>query len=373
MPVVFDDSEKFDQKLKDAARVAVEDVLGVKSGEDVLIVTNPDRDVRLISEAVYDACVTAGACPAMIVQQMKTQMDFAEPAVIGAIAKNPSVAISISREKLGKDTEAMKNPIAAGEKKYNHIFNYLMGEKKMRSFWSPSIDLRMFMETVPIDYEQMREDCRKAAEVLDWADEVRITAPSGTHLTLGVRGRKAKKDDGNFTEPGSGGNLPCGEVFISPELGAGTGVIAFDGSISSDKGEIMIEQPIVCKVEKNRVVSIEGGREAEELLGTITRGEEKPLQLAGEGKLSGEDAETYRANARNLGELGIGLNRAARIVGNMLEDEKVYTTCHIAIGSNYDDDAEALIHLDGLIKKPTITCLKEGEERLVMRDGELVA
>ena len=38
----------------------------------------------------------------------------------------------------------------------------------------------------------------------------------------------------------------------------------------------------------------------------------------------------------------------------MLEDEKVFKTCHIAIGSNYDDDAKALIHLDGLVKNPTI-------------------
>ena len=56
-----------------------------------------------------------------------------------------------------------------------------------------------------------------------------------------------------------------------------------------------------------------------------------------------------------LSFLGIGLNPRARVTGNMLEDEKILGTCHFAIGSNYDDDAEAFIHLDCLVNKPTIT------------------
>ena len=59
-------------------------------------------------------------------------------------------------------------------------------------------------------------------------------------------------------------------------------------------------------------------------------------------------------------------------MGNMLEDEKVYGTCHIAIGANYDNDAKALIHLDGLIKNPTITVTGTNFDRVIMKDGELV-
>jgi leucyl aminopeptidase (aminopeptidase T) len=71
--------------------------------------------------------------------------------------------------------------------------------------------------------------------------------------------------------------------------------------------------------------------------------------------------------------LGIGLNRKAKIVANMLEDEKVYGTCHFAVGSNYDGDAEALIHLDGLVKRPTIVAInRKGDEKTMMADGRLV-
>ena len=56
----------------------------------------------------------------------------------------------------------------------------------------------------------------------------------------------------------------------------------------------------------------------------------------------------------------------------MLEDESV-KTCHFAIGSNYDGDAQSLIHLDGLVKNPTITVIyTDGSECVIERDGELL-
>jgi leucyl aminopeptidase (aminopeptidase T) len=73
------------------------------------------------------------------------------------------------------------------------------------------------------------------------------------------------------------------------------------------------------------------------------------------GELTEEKAREYARNARNIGEFGIGLNPKARIVGNVLEDEKVLGTVHFALGSNYDQDALALIHSDGIIKNPTVT------------------
>jgi hypothetical protein len=44
----------------------------------------------------------------------------------------------------------------------------------------------------------------------------------------------------------------------------------------------------------------------------------------------------------------------------------------VAIGHNYDEDAPALIHLDGLIRSPTIRlALREGVEQTIMEHGEL--
>lgn len=370
---IFSKNLQIDEKLQEAAKVAINQVLGAKKEERMLIITNPEKDVQDISMALYDAAFEAGAIPTLIFQPIKTQLDFAEESVIRAIESNPDIVLSISKKKLGKDRKALKKPYKVGDRDYDHIFTYLLNEKKMRSFWSPSVTSEMFSDTVPIDYTELRETCKKIKDEIDKGIEAHITSPSGTDIVIGLRNREAKADDGNFQEMGRGGNLPCGEVFVSPELGVSSGMIGFDGSIVIEGGEVIIETPIMAKVENGFVTEISGENEAEELKRTINKSEDTVKEFVSQGKIPENLKDQYIQNSRNLGELGIGLNKNAKIVGNMLEDEKVYGTCHIAIGSNYDEDAKSLIHLDGLIKAPTITVkYGDGSEKAIMKDGEVV-
>jgi leucyl aminopeptidase (aminopeptidase T) len=370
---------KMDVLLEQAAAVAVKEVLGIRKGERVTIVTNPVPDVDSISRALFRQVEAVGGVPLLIIQPVKGQLDFADEAVLSALHSEPEVVLSISHDKLGKDANALTTPIRVKKRgkrsyrKYSHVFDYLLNEKRSRSFWSPSVTLDMFVRTVPIDYGLLQERAGRLGYSLSRAEEVHIMAPGGSDLTVGLRGRRSRKDDGNFKRPGSGGNVPCGEVFISPELGTSSGMLAFDGSISSDRGVILIDRPINCTVEDGLVAKVSGGGEARKLRGTLDRSEKKAREMEAEGKLPSGQGEVYAMNTRNLGELGIGLNPAAKIVGNMLEDEKAFKTCHLALGANYDDDAPALTHLDGLVKEPTITVrYPSGRERVVLRDGILV-
>jgi leucyl aminopeptidase (aminopeptidase T) len=218
----------------------------------------------------------------------------------------------------------------------------------------------------------MRRRCAAIKETLDRAVAVHVTAPGGTDISIGLRGREAKSDDGDFSRPGSGGNLPAGETFISPENGTAQGRICFDGSISVSDGDIIIRTAIECAVENGFVTGVRGGDEAACLLQTIEAAERNAREFERAGKLPAGSGEIYARNARNIGELGIGLNPAARISGQMLEDEKAFRTCHFAIGMNYDEDAPCLIHLDGLVQNPTIIALfADGSERVIEREGEL--
>jgi aminopeptidase len=361
-----------DKMLAKTAKVAAESVLAAKKGERALIITNPEPDVLSISLAMYDALLELEARPVVMIQPYKTQLDFAEKEVIEAIKSNPDICISLSAEKLGKDSAAIQNPYKKGGKEYDHIFDYLYRGKMMRAFWSPSVTAKMFKETVPIDYARLRRECAGVKAVLDKSVSVHITSPKGTDIVLGTKGRLGQSDDGDFRAPGKGGNLPAGETYISPALGSSNGVIAFDGSISLPVGDLVIKEPILARVKNNFVVGLDGGKEAEKLEKALKSGEDNALKMVKEGKLSPSQGSEYAKNARNLGELGIGLNRKAKIVGNMLEDEKVYSTCHIAIGANYDEDAKAMIHLDGLIKLPTITAkYRDGREVAIMERGKL--
>jgi leucyl aminopeptidase (aminopeptidase T) len=231
-----------------------------------------------------------------------------------------------------------------------------------------------FIRTVPIDYGELGRRCAIIKAVLDDAVAVHITAPGGTDARIGLRGRNAFSDDGDFSHGGAGGNLPAGETFISPENGTAQGRIVFDGSISLHNRDILIREPLCCALDKGFVTEISGGEEAAALRHTVETAEKNALEFEKTGKLPPGSGMLYAKNARNIGELGIGLNPAARITGNMLEDEKAFHTCHFAVGLNYDEDAPALIHLDGLVKNPTIVAVDpQGRETIIEKDGQLIA
>ena len=360
---------KVSQSLARAADIAIHEVLAVKKDEHVLIITNPVGDVYKVSEALYAACVKAKAAPTLIVQPVKTSFDNAEPAVINAIKTEPEVIISISLERLGKDKEALAKPYTGLDgKPYTHIFDQLLeGVKKARAFWSPTVTVNMFARTVPINYNALRENCAKVEASFKHAKNVHVQTDLGTNITVGIEGRKAKSDDGDCRKPGRGGNLPAGEVFVSPKLGESNGVIVFDGSITLDK-TIVIKKPLKLTVEKGYITKVEGGNEAKQLQAYLHKAGERPYEMAKKGELTMEKAKEYSRNATNLGELGIGMNPKAKIVGNVLEDEKVLGTVHFAIGSNYDQDALALIHSDGIVKNPTLTI----DGKTIMKKGKML-
>ena len=356
-----------------AASVVVNDVCKIKPMERVLIITNPQIDVTEISRALYNVSVEVGATPSLIFQPEKTLLDFANNSVIAALKSEPDVIFSISANKLGKDRGALANPYQIGDKKFTSTFDYLLdGKKCSRAIWTPGVTSEIFCRSVMIDYAELSQRCKILSSILNDAVSVKVTSPAGTDLTLSVKGRKAYCDDGNFSERGLGGNIPSGEVYISPALESCQGKIVFDGSIALGTGTVLIKTPIEVQVNNGYVGKISGGEEADILYHTIDAAEKRAFEFELDEKLAEGEGEIYMRNARHIGELGIGLNPAAFICGNMLEDEKAFKTCHFAIGSNYDNDANALIHLDGVVKNPTITVFfQDGTSRIIEDNGEL--
>lgn len=366
------------------AQTMMQNVLKIKKGEKVLIVANPE--LNPIAQEVYQAALETGSNVSLIFQQKKTAMDYAEKTVTGAILTEPDVVISISAVKLGKDENAVKNIyVDENGKSYDSAFDYLLfGKKSIRAIWMPGLTQDMFSRTVNIDYEQLKKRCESLCKKFENAVSIHVTAPAGTDVLVPVKGRTPLVDDGDFSRPGTGGNIPTGEVFISPvmpdenaehsdgELNGTEGTIVFDGSMSFNDGDDILKTPIKVEVHNGFVKEITGGPEAKRLLKDIQNAEKESLVMGTTGKLSREDAAIHKRNSRNIGELGIGLNPAATITGNMLEDEKAFRTCHFAIGENYDGDAPALIHFDGLVKNPTLTIkYADGSEFSVLENGDL--
>jgi leucyl aminopeptidase (aminopeptidase T) len=210
----------------------------------------------------------------------------------------------------------------------------------------PSVTEAMFRRAIPVDYEFVTRAGAAIADLITRADSVRITSPAGTDLTLVVRGRDGRNDDGDLRAPGAFGNLPAGEGYVAPVETEGDGVIVFDGSVA---GFGPLDEPLTVELAAGRLVAASGAA-ASWLEATLDAG--------------GPDG-------RSVAELGIGSNPAATLTGVVLEDEKICGTAHIAFGSSagIGGVVQAAVHIDAIMLTPTIeiagTVVADGGRLLV--------
>jgi leucyl aminopeptidase (aminopeptidase T) len=220
---------------------------------------------------------------------------------------------------------------------------------KMRFGVGLNIDQAIFENELSADYEQIAAVTHQLHSFLQGKSDIHITSPLGTDLSFSIAGRQVAIDPGIIRKPGFY-NLPSGECYVAPLEDSANGLLVVDKSFPG----ILIEEPIHLTFREGRVVDIQGGAEAEHLLRVIKEGETRPN---GEG-------------CRTIAELGIGTNSAARITGNVMTDEKVRGTIHIAIGHNavppYNGQNKAPIHLDGVMGQPTLVV--DGE--VLIKNGE---
>jgi aminopeptidase len=334
-------------KLAGIAGYVLRHALALQEGERVLIVGNPEETSRLISDAYFQAALEMGGNPLLARQTVRAITDMADPVVIAAIATEPDIVLSISTEKIGKDPHGLHiGYVGRNGKRYDHVIDRANeGDGRIRVGSSPGIKMETFLRTLRVDYDELRARGAALKDAIEGAEEMRIETPAGTDLTIGLRGRKLFVDDGDLRKPGTHGNLPCGEVFFSPELGTARGRIVFDSVLAVGAECLLPSEPLALDVREGYVTEILPSAHADAVREMFKRGEQRALSM---GK------EEYARNTWGVGEVGLGLNPHAQLIPDMLEAEKVGGTCHIAIGANYDRDMVAITHYDMLMMKPRI-------------------
>ncbi|KAB1192650.1 aminopeptidase [Haloferax sp. MBLA0076] len=195
-------------------------------------------------------------------------------------------------------------------------------------------------DAVSLDWEKQAEHQAQMVELLDDADEVRIKSGDETDVTMSVAGNTTINDKGEH-------NLPGGEVFTAPVKDSVEGEVYFDLPLYRQGREIT---GVRVTFEDGKVVDYSAERNEEVLDGVFDTDE----------------------GARYLGELGIGMNRNIdQFTYNMLFDEKMGDTVHMAVGSAYpetvgDDNEvnESAEHVDMIVDM--------SEDSVIELDGEVV-
>ena len=195
------------------------------------------------------------------------------------------------------------------------------------------------------DWESLAEEMAQLKDLLDEGTEVRLVKESdGTDLTMSIEGRTAVNSAASVAYDSH--NLPSGEVFTAPAETAGT--VVFDIPMTI-RGTSFRDVKLTFK---DGVVVDWEAAEGEETLTSI-------IETDG--------------GSRQLGELGIGMNRGIdRITDQILFDEKMGGTVHLALGRAYDaclpegeTGNESAVHVD------MITDMRMDGTRLKI-DGEVV-
>jgi leucyl aminopeptidase (aminopeptidase T) len=210
----------------------------------------------------------------------------------------------------------------------------------------PGVTEAIMVRCMNADYQQIADRTHRLCAAMAETQMIRVSAPSGTEITLPMKGRQPIASTGLFRERGQFGNLPTGEAYLAPLEGESNGVVVVDGSMA---GIGVVSQPIRIFVKDGQAADISGGPEAAQLVALL---------------------EPHGRDGRNVAEFGIGTNDRAQLSGVILEDEKVMGTIHIAFGDNKSMGGRVGVasHLDGLVKKPTVWF----DDRLIMESGRLL-
>ena len=315
-------------ELEKACKIAIKDCMGTRKDETVLVVT--DENKRKIGLALYETALKLGH-EALLVEMKSRKINGEEPPVFVAnIMKEFDVVLCPTTKSL-THTDARRDA----------------SNKGARVATFPGITEEIMVRGLNADYRKIAALTIKLKKILEKTNMVRVTSPSGTDITMDITGRKALPSKGLFHKKGESGNLPTGEAYVAPLEGKSNGVFIVDGSMAGIG--IIESKPIKIVVENGLAVSITGGKEALLLKKML-----KPYGIKGQ----------------NIAEFGIGTNDKAKLSGNILEDEKVLGTVHIALGDNKSmgGSVNVSVHLDGIITEPTVYF----DGKVIMKDGNLL-
>lgn len=290
--------------------------LGVQPGERVLIIsdtrTSPSLPVALMAQAF-----ALGADPVSVSIAPRTHSGVEPPAPVAAAMCQADVVVSVASTSM-YHTEAKGAAQRAGAR---GCFN------------APSSEDAWIRGAMRADFAAIRAISERLAARLRGAERIRVTSPAGTDLEASIAGREPKGWlTGICRNRGEASAYPGGEVSLPPVEGTAEGVVVVE-HVMTDLS--LLAEPMKWTVERGVVVAIDGGADARRLEAHI------------------ENVE----NARNIGEIGIGMNPEARLTAEITESKKKLGTAHVAMGDSageYGGTVVSDVHLDGMVLDATI-------------------
>ena len=320
-----------EERLHAISDMVVQTCMDIRRGENVLIVCDPTT--AEIGQSLHIATQKRTERVLLIVMPKSRHHGEEPPSPVAALMRQQQVVIAATKYSL-THTRAVRQALKDGA----------------RVATMPGMTFELYTEGgMTSDFQEVQRNISNIANFLRRRRIINVKSESGTDVTFEVNWRDWKLDDnGICNRPRMLTNLPAGKVFILPKEGTMNGTIVIDGSWDST----LIDEPVEFIVEDGTVIDVKGGS----LAATIRQSYGEVAK-----KLKTKDRESVWTVA----EFGFGMNPNARLVGNVLEDEKRMGSCYFSIGDNsgLGGSSNAGIHISGVLAEPSVwlddTCLTE--------------
>ncbi len=228
------DAALSDADLREAAQTALTQCLDLGSEETCLIVTDDKRE--RIGETLYAEASEITDDPVIVRYPPGPQHGAEPPEPVAAGLETADVF-------LAPTTKSISHTRARGD----------ACEAGARGATLPGIRESVFVTGLDADYETIADHSETLHEQVRDADEIRVTSPQGTDITVEVGDREWLLDTGIVHDDGGFSNLPAGEIFVSPESANGTYVV--DGTMRPH-GLLEADQQLTFEVEDGYVTDI---------------------------------------------------------------------------------------------------------------------
>ncbi len=352
-----------DPRVEEHAEILVDWSTDIESGENVVITASPEAHDLVI--ALHEEVAKRGAEPVALYSSdeasrafvLNYKGEFEAPSHMLSLVEESDVLIRVRSDPnlmamgdvpgdlLARRSRAMK-PIQEEMLSKRWVLTQQPTNAHAQMAEMPLETYKDFVYSAMLrDWEEVYEMQEELRERLTQASSVRIEAPD-TDIEMSVDGMIAVNSAGEH-------NMPSGEVFTAPVP-------------DSVEGEVLFDKPLIHQ-----------GREIEDVYLEFREGEVDNYS-AGKNEDVLDDLLETDEGASRLGELGIGTNREIdRFTRNMLFDEKMGETIHLALGRAYDENVgegresnDSSVHVDMIRDVSEGRILFDGD--VIQKDGRFI-
>ncbi|MFP4005238.1 MAG: aminopeptidase [Candidatus Hadarchaeia archaeon] len=350
-----------DKRIREHAKILVNWSTEINNGENVLI--SASEDAKELVVALYEEIGKKGANPITLFSSNEAKRrylknyedEFETPDHLLSLSEKTDATIMIKSDpNLMSMNDVPGKTLTRHSKAREPVREEFLSKKWCLTQHPTNAQAQMaemsleeykdfVYDAILRDWKEVHKKQEILKKRLDQGKEVRIEGPD-TDITMSIDGMLAENSDGK-------NNMPSGEVFTAPVVDSVEGRILFDKPLLFRGTEI---EGVELKFENGKVTNYDA-KTGEDKLGDILEADE---------------------GSKRIGELGIGTNRGIdRFTKNMLFDEKMGETIHMALGRAYEENIgegrkqnKSAIHVDIIKDMGTGKLELDGEP--ILKDGK---